>query len=175
LCRPPTVRDDERVLDAPGERAENVSFTFKAVPVELFRRWADHREELHRECSLLLVKETSNGPTDSTRLTELCEQLCGVYEALSELEEQVTASERRGDQSVDLTLVLSRETAEQLLVVESLFAAIEEHGRADQLLTAEPGSEVVSFRRWFENQLLAQLSDFDPESWEPKNAGDGWR
>jgi hypothetical protein len=161
------------MVDAPGERAENVSFTFKAVPVELFRRWADHREELRRECSLLLVNETSEGPADSTRLVELCGQLCDEYEALSALEEQITGPEQLEDELADVTLVISRDAAEQLLEVESLFAAIEEHGRIDQLLTVDPGSEVVSFRQWFESQLLTQLLGFDPQPWDPKGARNG--
>jgi hypothetical protein len=161
------------MVDAPGERAENVSFAFKAVPVELFRRWADHREELRRECSLLLVRRTPEGPADSTRLVDLCGQLCDEYEALSPLEEQITGCEQRGDEFVDLTLVISRDAAEQLLEVESLFAAIEEHGKIDELLTADPGSDVVSFRQWLESQLLAQLLGFDPQPWDPNGTGNG--
>jgi anti-sigma regulatory factor (Ser/Thr protein kinase) len=140
---------------ADGEGLRTVRFP--GVPVAGYLVLQAHNDALFRELELISIELESGGAKRvAPHLADLVEQLHSRFRGQRDgYRDVVAAAQARGEPTVDLeTRVPS--TAAALGYLELLERA-DELCRAGLLLTPEPPAEVKALRRWFVEEMLAQL------------------
>jgi anti-sigma regulatory factor (Ser/Thr protein kinase) len=142
---------------ADGEGLRTVRFP--AVPVADYLDLQAHNDALFRELELISI-ELERGGTDTVAppLAELVDQLYSRFRGQRDSYRDVVASAlARGEPTVDLETKVPRSAAGSARGYLELLERADELCRAGVLLTPEPPARVKDLRRWFVEEMVAQL------------------
>jgi len=133
--------------------------------VDAYLALQEWNDAVIRECELIAA--LGPGRSDlSPRLLDLAARLSGVFAAASDgFRESVAGAANGGVSTIDL-LGSWREPAEPSVAAAAAFLAMMEEldafCRTDGLLTEPPTAVVVRLRRWFVEEMRAQLLEGAP-------------
>ena len=156
--RPP--EELRRVAAAPAGDGEGLrTVRFLAVPVAGYLALQAHNDALFRELELISIALESGGVGRvAPDLAELVEQLYSRFRGQRDRHRDVVAAaQARGAPTVDLETRVPPSAAGAALGYLELLERADELCRAGVLLTPEPPAEVKELRRWFVEQMVAQL------------------
>ncbi|HEX8862585.1 MAG TPA: ATP-binding protein [Actinomycetes bacterium] len=134
---------------------------FVGVPVKAYLELQQYNDALFREIELIgiaLEGPGARGEDEPDRLVSLVEQLRPMFRASSDQHrEAVAAAAARGQATVDIELLAPPSIVPAARTYVGLLEEAEDLSRSGQLLTPPPPAYVSSLRRWFVDQLAAQL------------------
>jgi anti-sigma regulatory factor (Ser/Thr protein kinase) len=142
---------------APGARR----LRFPGVPVDGYLELQAHNDALFRELELVSI-ELDTGPDGGppTPLADLVDQLYRRFRGQRDsYRDVVAAAQARGETTVDLETTATPEAAGAARSYLALLERADELCRAGLLLTPEPPAPVKRLRRWFVEEMAAQLLD----------------
>jgi anti-sigma regulatory factor (Ser/Thr protein kinase) len=155
----PRVPADGVAAASPGLR----TIHFVGVPVEAYLALQEHNDALFRELELISIELATPGavarPT-SSRLASLVDQLYGQFRNQRDGHRTVVAeAQARGERTVELKARVPPASVEPARAYVELLEEADELCRRGELLTPPPPAQVRSLRRWFVEQMAAQLRD----------------
>lgn len=155
------------VSDSP----ELVDVHLLGMSISAFRHTSAHHDELFREFALIHGDraEETNVPVRLLALVEELDQRFGRFSAGPRAE--IEAAAERGEESVDVTYRVPRETREALIRLSELLTRADEYCRQGELLTVAPPPTAVAFRNWFLREFVVQIDGAPPTPW-PEYAAD---
>jgi anti-sigma regulatory factor (Ser/Thr protein kinase) len=132
---------------------------FPDVPVEEYLALQAHNDALFRELELISIElEGGAGGRVAPPLAELVGQLYWRFRGQRDsYRDVVAAAQARGEPTVDLETKAPPSAAGAALGYLELLERADELCRAGVLLTPEPPAEVKDLRRWFVEEMVAQL------------------
>jgi anti-sigma regulatory factor (Ser/Thr protein kinase) len=132
---------------------------FPAVPVDGYLALQAHNDALFRELELVSIELGTAGPARVVPpLAELVGQLYSRFRGQRDsYRDVVAAAQARGDATVDLETKVPPAAAGAALDYLELLERADELCRDGVLLTPEPPAEVKTLRRWFVEEMVAQL------------------
>jgi histidine kinase-like protein len=155
--RPPDLRDAPPASRGRGGGTRAIHFP--QVPVDGYLELQAHNDALFRELELIGIELDGGGARVDQPLAELVEQLYRRFRGQRDsYREVVAAAKERGQRTVDLET-----TAPPGAVPADSYHYLELLERADELcrrgvlLTPEAPPEVKALRRWFVEEMAAQL------------------
>ena len=142
---------------ADGEGLRTVRFP--AVPVADYLALQAHNDALFRELELISIELERGGtamvaPTLAVLVDQLYSRFRGQRDSYRDV---VAAALARGEPTVDLDTKVPRSAAGAALGYLELLERADELCRAGVLLTPEPPAKVKDLRRWFVEEMVAQL------------------
>ena len=156
---PPDLRDapPNPLTAALGARP----IRFPGVPVDGYLELQAHNDALFRELELISIElEGDDGARIAAPLADMVDQLYRRFRGQRDSYRDVVAAARaRGEATVEL------ESAASAAAVGGAWSYLELLEQADQLcrdgllLTPEPSASVRALRRWFVDQMAAQILD----------------
>jgi anti-sigma regulatory factor (Ser/Thr protein kinase) len=155
--RPPDLRDGPPASPGGGQGTRTVRFP--AVPVDGYLALQAHNDALFRELELVSI-ELETGPAGrvAPAVAELFDQLYWRFRSQRDSHrDAVAAAQARGQRTVDLETTASPSAAAAALGYLELLERADELCRSGVLLTPEPSAEVEALRRWFVEEMVAQL------------------
>jgi len=154
--RPPDLRD---APPAPSGHQGSHTVRFRDVPVDGYLELAAHNDALFRELELISFElEAGGADLVASPLAELVDQLYRRFRGQRDsYRDVVAAAQARGRRTVDLATTASPAGAAAARSYLELLERADELCRSGVLLTPEPSAEVKALRRWFVEQLVAQL------------------
>jgi anti-sigma regulatory factor (Ser/Thr protein kinase) len=142
---------------AAGEELRTVRFP--DVPVDGYLALQAHNDALFRELELISIElETGGAARIAPPVAELVDQLYWRFRNQRDsYRDVVAAALTRGEPAVGLETKVPPSAAGAALGYLELLERADELCRAGVLLTSEPPAEVKDLRRWFVEQMVAQL------------------
>jgi anti-sigma regulatory factor (Ser/Thr protein kinase) len=156
--RPPELRNGPApaATELPGTRPVR----FPGVPVETYLELQAHNDALFRELELISIELEAGSARPAAPLAELVDQLYRRFRGQRDsYRDVVAAAKARGQRTVDLQTSAPPAAAGAALSYLDLLERADELCRAGLLLTPEPPAPVRELRRWFVEQMVAQLRD----------------
>lgn len=152
LAEPPVVAADARPV------------RFEGVPVPVYLRLQEQNDAVLRELELLAFTADHAGHLDpSPQLVDVIERSRQYFNLTREgFRGEVAAAAERGETRIDLTGSLSPSAIVSSADLVSLFEQAEELAGQGELLIGPADADVARLRRWFVEELEAQLSDNRP-------------
>jgi Histidine kinase-like ATPase domain len=136
---------------------------FAGVPVEAYLELQEHNDALFRELELISIALSAAGsaaPPTSSRLAGLVDRLYRQFRSQRDgHRETVAAALARGERTVELRASASVAAVPAARAYVELLEEADELCRTGELLTPPPSAQVRSLRRWFVDQMAAQLQD----------------
>lgn len=135
------------------------------LSVSAFVHSSAHHDELFREFALIDRADPSGAqvPSRLLALIEELEQRFGGFSAGPRAE--IDAAVERGDESVDVTYRVPRETRQAVIRLSELLTRADEYCRQGELLTLAPPPTAVAFRNWFLREFAVQIDGAPPTPW----------
>jgi anti-sigma regulatory factor (Ser/Thr protein kinase) len=142
---------------APGARPVR----FVGVPVDAYLELQAHNDALFRELELVSIElEGDDDAAVAAPLADLVDQLSWRFRGQRDRHRDVVAVARaHGDQTVDLETSVPPSSVGPARGYLELLEQADELCRTGTLLTPEPPAHVKALRRWFVDQMAAQLLD----------------
>ena len=155
--RPPDLRDAPPASPGGGQGTRTVRFP--AVPVDGYLALQAHNDALFRELELISIELETGAPGRvAPPVAELVDQLYWRFRGPRDsYRDAVAAAQARGQRTVDLETTASPSAAAAALGYLELLERADELCRSGVLLTPEPSAEVKALRRWFVEEMVAQL------------------
>jgi anti-sigma regulatory factor (Ser/Thr protein kinase) len=156
--RPPELRNGPApaAAELPGTRPVR----FPGVPVETYLDLQAHNDALFRELELISIELEAGSARPAAPLAELVDQLYRRFRGQRDsYRDVVAAAKARGQPTVDLQTSAPPAAAVAAQSYLDLLERADELCRAGLLLTPEPPPAVRQLRRWFVEQMVAQLRD----------------
>jgi anti-sigma regulatory factor (Ser/Thr protein kinase) len=156
--RPPELRNGPAPAapKLPGTRPVR----FPGVPVETYLELQAHNDALFRELELISIELEAGSARPAAPLAELVDQLYRRFRGQRDsYRDVVAAAKARGQPTVDLQTSAPPAAAVAAQSYLDLLERADELCRAGLLLTPEPPAAVRQLRRWFVEQMVAQLRD----------------
>jgi hypothetical protein len=164
--RPPAAvppQERRRVPPAPAKVPGLRTVRFVGVPVESYLALQEHNDALFRELELIGIELATPGavaPARSSRLANLVDRLYRQFRDQRDGYRTAVAEARaRGEQTVELEASASPASVAAARAYVELLEEADELCRGGELLTPPPPARVRSLRRWFVEQMAAQLLD----------------
>jgi anti-sigma regulatory factor (Ser/Thr protein kinase) len=136
---------------------------FAGVPVEAYLKLQEHNDALFRELELISIELAATdgaAPPTSSRLAGLVDRLYRQFRSQRDgHRETVAAALARGERTVELQTSASPAAVPAARAYVELLEEADELCRTGELLTPPPPAHVRSLRRWFVDQMAAQLRD----------------
>jgi hypothetical protein len=133
------------------------------VPLLVWKRAAEHHDELMREMSLLAL--APDPPELPARLTELVQVLGQRYGAAGarpdDARDEALAA---GKDRIDLTYEVPRSAGQAGAAMRALLDEAEEYCKAELLTLQQPELE-AAFGRWYIDQFVQQCQGNPPTPW----------
>jgi GAF domain-containing protein len=145
--------------DLPEDPPEQLHVTLGEVPTDLLVAAKRHVDNLLREFALAAMGERAGttAPVPGP-LAELIESVLHRFaEARVEIKRQATAAARAGAHHTVLELDLPLDVADAAQEYADALDALDDHSRANRLLTLETPPQQRVFRRWYIGEIVAQL------------------
>ena len=145
---------------APPAAVEGLrTVRFPAVPVDGYLALQAHNDALFRELELISIElESGEAGRVVPPVAELVGQLYSRFRGQRDgYRDVVAAAQARGERRVDLETKVPPSAAGAALGYLELLERADELCRAGVLLTPEPPPEVKDLRRWFVEEMVAQL------------------
>jgi anti-sigma regulatory factor (Ser/Thr protein kinase) len=159
--RPPDLRHapSTRSPDAPGSRPVR----FVGVPVDGYLELQAHNDALFRELELISIElERDDGAQVAAPLADLVDQLYRRFRGQRDSHRDVVAAQARGDATVELHATATPAAASAARGYLALLEQADALCRDGTLLTPEPPASVKSLRRWFVEEMAAQVEGAAP-------------
>lgn len=141
----------------------------RQFPLDLYRRSAEHHEELMREFALIALQPPSSASGQSVphRLIALIKELDTQYAAaVSTADQEREAALERGDAEIDLCYDVPPQAREASKHLDDMLREADEYCRRGQhLLTLASPPDAVAFRKWYVGEFLAQIDGAPPTPW----------
>jgi anti-sigma regulatory factor (Ser/Thr protein kinase) len=155
--RPPDLRDAPPASPGGGQGTRTVRFP--AVPVDGYLALQAHNDALFRELELISIElETGAAGRVASPVAELVDQLYWRFRGQRDsYRDAVAAAQARGQRTVDLETTASPSGASPAVGYLELLERADELCCSGVLLTPEPSAEVKALRRWFVEEMVAQL------------------
>ena len=149
---------------------ELVTVRLDLLPLDVQTAAQQHGDELTRE--LMLVAEQMHQQTDGApelplRFVELVSTLNSQYSMFTaEQEQQLSAAVAAGDSTVDLVYRVPASVGPAAASLGAILDEADAYCREGRLLlTLETPAPLVTFRRWFLDQFVAQSQGRPAVSW----------
>jgi anti-sigma regulatory factor (Ser/Thr protein kinase) len=145
---------------APAPRSpDSRTIRFVGVPVAGYLELQAHNDALFRELELISIElEGDHDAHVEAPLADLVDQLYRRFRgARDSYRDTVAAAQRRGEPTVDLETTAPPAAAAGARGYLALLEQADELCRTGILLTPEPAPQVKGLRRWFVDQMVAQL------------------
>jgi anti-sigma regulatory factor (Ser/Thr protein kinase) len=156
--RPPDLRQAPSPPPAgvPGARGVR----FPGVPVDGYLDLQAHNDALFRELELVSFQLEAGRDADApSPLADLVDQLYRRFRGQRDsYRDVVAAAKARGEPTVDLETTVSPDSAGPARSYLELLEQADELCRSGLLLTPEPPEHVKVLRRWFVEEMVAQLT-----------------
>jgi anti-sigma regulatory factor (Ser/Thr protein kinase) len=160
--RPPDLREAPSAPPSgvPGARRA----WFVGVPVEGYLELQAHNDALFRELELVSIELEAGDDADTPGpLADLVDQLYRRFRGQRDsYRDVVAAAQARGEPTVELETAASPDSVAMARSYLELLEQADELCRTGILLTPEPPPQVKALRRWFVEQMAAQLLDGHP-------------
>ena len=156
----PTEPDLDGPPPAPPADAQGARrVRFPGVPVDGYLELQAHNDALFRELELVSIElEGDDGARVAAPLADLVDQLYRRFRgARDSYRDAVGAAQTRGEPTVDLETTAPPAAASGARSYLALLEQADELCRTGILLTPEPSPQVKALRRWFVDQMAAQL------------------
>lgn len=156
----PTEPDLDGPPPAPPADAQGARrVRFPGVPVDGYLELQAHNDALFRELELVSIElEGDDGARVAAPLADLVDQLYRRFRgARDSHRDAVAAAQARGEPTVDLETTAPPAAASGARGYLALLEQADELCRTGILLTPEPSPQVKALRRWFVDQMAAQL------------------
>lgn len=144
--------------------------TLVGVPVDLYFEASRHMAEIVREFALISFGDRSgvNGRVPA-QLLGLVDQLGKRYSNNTDaIRTQIEAGAEVGRSTVDVELPADEQAATITEILTDLLDAADEFCRSGDLLTLAAPPEIVAWRHWWRDQVVAQVrDDAEPQAWMP--------
>jgi hypothetical protein len=136
------------------------------VPVADYLAMQEHNDALFRELQLIRIRmhtQGGEGAADPPRLISLVDRLLAQFRSQSDaLRDEVAAAQARGAETVDLETAGFPAAVPAARAYVDLLEEADEFCRSGELLVPPPPERVRWLRRWFLEQMAAQLLDGAP-------------
>ena len=144
-------------VDAPGSRPVR----FPGVPVDGYLELQAHNDALFRELELISIElEGDDGARVAAPLADLVDQLYRRFRGQRDsYRDMVAAAHARVEATIELESAASAAAVSGARSYLALLEQADELCRAGLLLTPEPSPAVRALRRWFVDQMAAQVLD----------------
>ena len=156
---PPDLRDapPNPLTAALGARP----IRFPGVPVDGYLELQAHNDALFRELELVSIElEGDDGARVAAPLADLVDQLYRRFRGQRDSYRDVVAAARaRGEATVELESAASAADVSGARSYLELLEQADQLCRDGLLLTPEPSAQVRALRRWFVDQMAAQVLD----------------
>ena len=156
--RPPDLRQapSPPTAGVPGARRVR----FPAVPVDGYLELQAHNDALFRELELVSIElEAGHDAGTPSPLADLVDQLYRRFRGQRDsYRDVVAAAKARGQPTVDLETTARPDSAGPARSYLELLEQADELCRSGLLLTPEPPEHVKVLRRWFVEEMVAQLT-----------------
>jgi anti-sigma regulatory factor (Ser/Thr protein kinase) len=145
---------------APGG-PDGRTVRFVDVPVDGYQDLQAHNDALFRELELISIElEGDDAAQVAAPLADLVDQLYRRFRGQRDsYRDVVAAAQARGDRTVELETTVPPSAAAGARSYLALLEQADELCRSGLLLTSEPPANVRSLRRWFVEEMAAQLLD----------------
>jgi anti-sigma regulatory factor (Ser/Thr protein kinase) len=154
--RPPDLRQAPSPPPAGVPGARRVRFP--GVPVDGYLELQAHNDALFRELELVSI-ELEAGDDAPSPLADLVDQLYRRFRGQRDsYRDVVAAAKARGQPTVDLETTARPDSAGPARSYLELLEQADELCRSGLLLTPEPPEHVKVLRRWFVEEMVAQLT-----------------
>ncbi|HEV2919935.1 MAG TPA: ATP-binding protein [Actinomycetota bacterium] len=154
--RPPDLRQAPSPPPAVVPGARRVRFP--GVPVDGYLELQAHNDALFRELELVSI-ELEAGDDAPSPLADLVDQLYRRFRGQRDsYRDVVAAAKARGQPTVDLETTARPDSAGPARSYLELLEQADELCRSGLLLTPEPPEHVKVLRRWFVEEMVAQLT-----------------
>ena len=132
-------------------------------PVDVYRRAAEHNDELMREFALVREDGSDHVPARLLALTEELRARFGAFTAgpSSALQDALS----RGDTTIDLQYRVPAMVRDAALQLDRLLDEADAFCRAGELLTLATDAEGLVFRRWFLEEFVRQIDGQPARPW----------
>jgi anti-sigma regulatory factor (Ser/Thr protein kinase) len=155
---PPDLRQAPSAPPArvPGGRRVR----FPGVPVDGYLELQAHNDALFRELELVSIElEADRDAGTPSPLADLVDQLYRRFRGQRDsYRDVVAAAKARGEPTVELETTASPDSAGPARSYLELLEQADELCRSGLLLTPEPPEHVKALRRWFVEEMVAQLT-----------------
>ena len=143
-----------------------IDVVLQALPVDVYRRSAEHSAELGRELQLL-SGVPHHGPSLPHQLRRLIYELASRYGPMNPAaERRLRQAVERGEEVVDVRYRVPRRVGEDVTALDRVLREVDEHCRAGRwLLTMATPPEAERFRGWVFGEICAQIEGATPRSW----------
>lgn len=141
-----------------------VPVVFQNVPVHLYLQLQEQNDGVLRELELLAFTADHEGELEpSPQLVSLVERARRYFNANREgFRGAVLEAAARGEAAIDLRGSAGPASIEPSAELVALFEQAEELARRDQLLIGPATAEVAHLRRWFVDEMTAQVVEGRP-------------
>jgi hypothetical protein len=131
------------------------------VPVDAYLELQAHNDALFRELELISIElEGDRGASVAGPLADLVDQLYRRFRGQRDsYRDVVAAAQARGQGTVELETTASPDSVGPARGYLELLEQADELCRTGILLTPEPSAGVRALRRWFVEEMAAQLLD----------------
>jgi anti-sigma regulatory factor (Ser/Thr protein kinase) len=160
--RPPDLRQAPSPPPSGVPGARRVRFV--GVPVDGYLELQAHNDALFRELELVSIElEAGDDAGTPGPLADLVDQLYRRFRGQRDsYRDVVAAAQARGEPTVELETAARPGSAAMARSYLALLEQADELCRTGLLLTPEPPPHVKALRRWFVEQMAAQLLDGHP-------------
>lgn len=136
------------------------------VPVADYLALQEHNDALFRELQLIRIRMRTQGSesvTEPPRLVALVEPLLAQFRRQRDSQrDDVAKAQARGAATVDIEIRVSAAAVPAARAYVDLLEEADEFCRSGELLVPPPAERVRWLRRWFVEQMAAQLLDGAP-------------
>jgi anti-sigma regulatory factor (Ser/Thr protein kinase) len=153
--------DPPHAPPAPPGDPEGGTVRFVGVPVEGYLELQAHNDALFRELELISIElEGDDDAGVAAPLADLVDQLYRRFRGQRDsYRDVVAAAQARGERTVELETTLPPAAAAAARSYLELLEQADELCRDGTLLTPAPSAAVRRLRRWFVEEMAAQLLD----------------
>jgi hypothetical protein len=149
-----------------SDSADLVDVHLLGISINAFRHTSAHHDELFREFALIQGRDPSGEHEVPVRLLALVEELQRRFGGFSAgPQAEIEAAAERGEESVDVTYRVPRETRDAVIRLAELLTRADEYCRQGELLTVAPPPTAVAFRNWFLREFAVQIDGAPPTPW----------
>lgn len=143
-----------------------VDIELRRYPLRLGVRASQHYDEVFREFALLAASQPQDQDSIPVRLLSLVDALGRRYARQERHEAERDEALRRGERDRDLVIQVPESAAEASAVLDRMLDETDEFCRDGVLLTLAAPADVVAFRRWYLNEVVAQVGGRAATPWQ---------
>ena len=159
-------------LPGPMSAYEMIPVRILSVPIDIYLEAENHNDALMREFSLIAADRSNDSVP--ARLLELGGEVRRRFGGSTlESRSQVDDALADGRVTVDLTITVPRVAWDVLTRLSEMLDEADRFCEAGDMLTLSSSPRVRNFRRWYQQQVLDQVSGLTPTPWSDQDGAGG--